>query len=110
MIGMTNSLSITTSLNQDSIAANNSARLLYVLLQIKPGDPFDTFGRAGSSASSGPADPAPLPVNIGIVVDKSDSMCIPILSPEQFEQLAHNGQVSETIVDGVPVWQFQNVP
>ncbi len=93
---MTNSLSITTTLNQDSILANTSARLIYVLLQIQPGE-TDTV-------------PTPLPVNIGIVVDSSDSMRIPILTQEQFEELARMGMVSETTVDGVAVWQFQNVP
>ncbi len=89
-------LSITTTLNQDFIPVDASARLLYVLLQIQPG------------ANNGAA--APLPVNIGIVVDNSDSMRIPILSSGQFEELARAGAVSETMVDGVAVWQFQNVP
>lgn len=93
---MTQSLSITTTLNQDTIPADSSARLMYVLLQIQPGE---TNGA-----------PTPLPVNLGIVVDNSDSMRIPILSQEQFEELARMGAVSETMVDGVSVWQFQNVP
>lgn len=93
---MTNSLSITTTLNQDTIPANSPLRLVYLLLEIQPGEVN--------------VAPTPLPVNIGIVVDKSDSMCIPILSQEQFDELARMGLASETIVDGVPVWQFQNVP
>lgn len=98
---MTLPLAITTILNQDSIPADSSARLMYVLLQIQPGDP---------STGSGDGASAPLPVNLGIVVDNSDSMRIPILSQEQFEELARMGAVSETMVDGVAVWQFQNVP
>jgi hypothetical protein len=93
---MSNSLFISTTLNQDYIASNSSARLVYVLLQIQPGA-LD-------------AAPASLPVNLGIVVDNSDSMRIPILSQEQFEELARMGAVSEMMVDGVAVWQFQNVP
>jgi len=89
-------LSITTTLNQDFIPVDSSARLIYVLLQIQPGE------MNGAST--------PLPVNVGIVVDNSDSMRIPILSQEQFEELARMGAVSETMVDGVAVWQFQNVP
>ncbi|MEW5718504.1 MAG: VWA domain-containing protein [Chloroflexota bacterium] len=89
-------LSITTTLNQDFIPVDSSARLMYVLLRIQP--------REINGAST------PLPVNIGIVVDNSDSMRIPILSSGQFEKLARAGAVSETMVDGVAVWQFQNVP
>jgi hypothetical protein len=89
------------SLNQDPIPANSAVRLAYLLIEIHP------------SASSGGAfedAPSALPVNIAFVVDKSDSMCIPILSQEQFEELARMGAVSETTVDGVAVWHFENVP
>jgi len=37
-------------------------------------------------------------------------MCIPILTEEQFEEMARRGQVREVMVDGIPVWEFQNVP
>ena len=93
---MTNSLPITTTLNQGTVPANSPLRLVYALLEIQP--------------SEVNVSPTPLSVNIGIVVDKSDSMCIPILTQEQFDELARMGLASETIVDGVPVWQFQNVP
>lgn len=93
---MTNSLVISASLNQDSTPANAPVRLVYLLLEIQPGETD--------------AAPAALPVNLGIVVDKSDSMCIPILSQEQFQELGRMGAVSETTVDGVAVWHFENVP
>lgn len=93
---MTNPLSIITSLNQELMPPNAAVRLAYLLIEIQPGETD--------------AVPTPLPVNIGIVVDKSDSMCIPILTPEQFKELERLGLASETIVDGVAVWRFENVP
>ncbi len=93
---MSDPLSITCTFNQDSIPANSAVRLAYLLLEIQPGELN--------------AAPTTLPVNIGIVVDTSDSMRIPILSQQQFDELARLGVVSETIVDGVPVWHFENVP
>jgi len=92
---VSNSPAVTTTLNQDIIPANSSARLVYALLHIQPGE------------LNGAA--TPLPINLGIVVDNSDSMRIPILTQEQFEALARAGAVSETMVDGVSVWQFTNV-
>src|SRR5581483_7638296 len=92
---MTMPLSITTSFSQDTLPADSPARLLYLLLEFKAG----ALGTA-----------APAPVNITMVVDKSDSMCVPILTSEQFDELVQMGSVSETMVDGVPVWHFENVP
>lgn len=92
---MSNLLTITTQFSQDTLPANNSARLLYVLIELTAGD-------VGNGA--------PLPVNLTMVVDKSDSMCVPILSQDQFDELARLGTVSETMVDGVPVWHFENIP
>ncbi len=93
---MSNSLTFTATLSQEILPASGPKRLVYVLLEIQPVE---------SSA------PAPrLPVNLGIVVDKSNSMLVPILSPEQFQDLARQGAVHEVMVDGVPVWQFENMP
>lgn len=92
---MSNLLTLTTQFSQDTLPANNSQRLLYVLIEFAAGD-------VGGGA--------PLPVNLTLVVDKSDSMCVPILSQEQFDELVRLGSVSETMVDGVPVWHFENIP
>ncbi len=92
---MSNLLTITPQFSQDTLPADSPTRLLYVLLEFQAAD----LGNA-----------TPLPVNLAMVVDKSDSMCVPILSQEQFEELANMGNVSETMVDGVPVWHFENVP
>ena len=46
------------------------------------------------------------PVNWAVVADASRSMRIPIVSEEQFRELARSGGVQEVLVDGVPVWQL----
>jgi Ca-activated chloride channel family protein len=90
------SLTFTATFNQEILPANGPMRLVYVLLEIQPVE------------ASTP--PPRLPVNLGIIVDKSDSMLVPILSPEQFQEMSRQGAVREVMVDGVPVWQFENVP
>ncbi|MGB8646379.1 MAG: VWA domain-containing protein [Anaerolineae bacterium] len=82
---------IIPSFNQQTIPASQTARLVYLLLEIQARDL---------------APAAPLPLNIGLVVDKSESMCIPMLTPEQFQEFARDASVGETIIDGIPVWQF----
>jgi len=50
------------------------------------------------------------PVDLGLVIDISASMRIPLLSPQQFDDLAGQGLVREVVADGIPVWQFENIP
>ena len=66
--------------------------LVYALLEIDP-------GQAQMAA--------PAPLNLGLVVDASRSMSIPILSDAQFEELKRKGMARQTTVDGVKVWQFE---
>ena len=47
------------------------------------------------------------PINLGLVVDASRSMSIPILTNEQFQELSSRGMARQKIVDGVKVWQFE---
>lgn len=92
---MANELTLDTSLNRTTIPAVHQTQLIYTLLEIRPAEGLGTVQ---------------LPVNISMVVDRSQSMCIPILTEAQFEEMARRGQVREVMVDGVPVWEFQNVP
>lgn len=92
---MSSQLYLDHYLNSGYVPVTNQPRLVYVLLEIRPGETLPTI---------------PVPVNLGIVVDKSESMCIPILTDEQFEELARMGSVREVMADGIPVWQFENVP
>jgi hypothetical protein len=50
---------------------------------------------------------AALPINLGLVVDASRSMSIPILTNEQFQKLRAMGMARQKTVDGVRVWQFE---
>ncbi len=92
---MANELILDTSLNRTTIPAVHQTQLIYALLEVQPMEGLGTIQ---------------LPVNLSMVVDRSQSMCIPILTEAQFEEMARRGQVREVMVDGVPVWEFQNVP
>ncbi len=92
---MSEALTLNIRLGRTTIPTAQQPQLVYVLLDIQPA------GDLGSVR---------LPVNLSLVVDRSRSMCIPILTQEQFEELARRGAVREVVVDGVPVWEFSNVP
>lgn len=86
-------LSLTSSLSHPVIPAGNGAldqpRLVHLLLEI-------TGGSQGKS----------LPMNLGLVVDVSESMRIRLVSDAQFRHLASQGLAQEIITDGVPAWQI----
>lgn len=88
-------LHLETRLNTSTLPADPTGRVVYLLVEVRP-------------AASGEA--VRLPVNLGLVVDVSESMCIPMLNDEQFEALARRGAVREVMADGIGVWQFENVP
>jgi len=77
------------------IPAAAQPRLLYVLLEVRPG-------------GDGPGQR--LPLNLGLVVDVSRSMQVPIVTEEQFEWLARQGHAREVMVDGLPVWHIEQAP
>ncbi len=91
---MTDVLSFDVRPSRTALPAGAQPQLVYVLLQVQPG--------AGLSAVR-------LPVNLALVVDRSQSMTIPNLTDEQFRELARKGGVREVLVDGIPVWEFRNV-
>ncbi len=47
------------------------------------------------------------PLNLGLIVDASRSMSIPILSDQQFLELRRKGMAKQVTVDGVTVWQIE---
>jgi Ca-activated chloride channel family protein len=73
------------------LPATRQRHLVYVLVEIDPGDT--------SSQTT--------PINLGLVVDASRSMSIPILTEEQFNELRARGMAKQKTVDGVKVWQFE---
>jgi len=92
---MTDELTLNWYLSNAYVPVTNQPRMLYLLIEVVPGQQVNTV---------------PVPVNLSIVVDRSESMCIPMLTDAQFEELAHMGAVQEVIADGVPVWRFERVP
>ena len=86
-------LSLTCLLNTPAVPVTGQPRLVYLLLEISGGE-------IGES----------LPMNLGLVMDVSDSMRIHLVSEEQFRRMASAGQVQEIITDGVPAWQMASAP
>jgi secreted protein with Ig-like and vWFA domain len=76
------------------IPVTHQPHLVYALVEITP---------------TGDQKAPTAPLNVGLVVDVSESMTIPILSEAQFQALQDQGMAMEKSVDGVKVWQF-NVP
>lgn len=81
--GMT--LSLNVALNNLTIPISPQPRLLYLLVEI----------------GGGQADSVRLPVQLGLVVDKSDSMLIRLAPEEVQREWQRLGYVQEFVVDGV---------
>jgi hypothetical protein len=92
---MPNEIALNCLLNMGTVPAASEPRLLYLLIDVKPGEG---------------ATPLQAPVNIAVVIDVSESMRLPVLSQAQFEELARLGHVNQTTSDGVPVWTFKSIP
>ncbi len=76
-----------------SYAVMDQSRSIYLLLEVNGGE-------------NAPA----LPVNLGLVIDSSDSMRIRLVSDVQLAQLARKGQAREVLVDGIPAWRIESLP
>jgi len=90
---MTESLHLTPVLNSSYIPVTHRPRLVYLLLEVGGGVDGDS-----------------LPVNLGLVVDTSESMHIRLANESQFKELARMGALREVLVDGVPAWESDEVP
>src|SRR3954451_15745485 len=88
-------IALSSMLNTESVPANGEPRLVYLLVDVKPGED---------------ARPLQAPVNLAIVLDVSESMRLPVLTQEHFQELKRMGHVQETVSDGVPVWTFKTIP
>lgn len=51
-----------------------------------------------------------LPMNIGFVIDSSESMRIRLVTDEQFSKLVGYGRAQEVMTDGVPAYQISSIP
>jgi len=78
------------------IPVTHQRHLVYVLVEVDQGNVAPPVQQG-----------AALPINLGLVVDASRSMSIPILTNEQFQKLRSMGMARQKIVDGVKVWQFE---
>lgn len=85
-------LTLQHSLSHSVMPVSRQMRKVHVLLE------------PGATSNS-----QPLPMNISLVIDCSDSMRILMVSNEQFEKLAKSGNIVEVITDGVPAWKIQNM-
>jgi Ca-activated chloride channel family protein len=92
---MAGEIALNCMLNIDSVPANGEPRLVYLLVDVRPGET---------------AKALQAPVNLGLVLDVSESMRLPVLNQDQFEELKRLGQVQETMSDGVAVWTFKSIP
>ena len=81
------------------IPVTHQRHLVYVLVEVDPGETQVAGGSANRSKGSAA-------INLGLVVDASRSMSIPILTDQQFQQLRSMGMARQKTVDGVKVWQF----
>jgi len=90
---MSSPLTIKTSLNLPVIPDTGNARLLYLLVEV---------GGGGDAQS--------LPMNLGLVIDVSESMHIRMVTEDQFRELVGRGNTKEVLTDGIPAWEIESVP
>src|SRR5437764_946996 len=93
---MANELALNCQVNTTAVQAGAGPRLVYLLIEAQSGPNLGAL--------------AQVPVNLGIVLDISESMRLPVLNQQQFEELARLGHVKEVISDGIPVWTFPHIP
>lgn len=92
---MANEIALNTTMNVESVPAGEQPRLIYLLIDAKPGE--------GATSSA-------VPVNMAVVLDVSESMRLPVLTQKQFKELSELGVARQTVSDGVPVWTFKTIP
>lgn len=90
---MASDLTLTCTLATPEVAPTAQPRLVYALIEVGGGQ--------GAQA---------LPLNLGLVLDCSNSMRIRMVTDAQFEALARAGQSVEVVTDGVPAWQISDIP
>src|SRR3982750_4625715 len=93
---MANELALNCQANTMAVQAGAGPRLVYLLIEAQPGPNLGAL--------------AQVPINLGIVLDISESMRLPVLNQQQFEELQRMGHVKEVMSDGIPVWTFPHIP
>jgi len=90
---MNSPLHITAMLNTPVIPVTGGPRLVYLLVEIGGGE-----------------DAQSLPVNLGLVIDASESMHIRMVTEDQFKELVGGGNTKEVLTDGIPAWEIESIP
>jgi Ca-activated chloride channel family protein len=90
---MNSPLHITAMLNTPVIPVTGGSRLVYLLVEI-----------------GGGKDAQSLPVNLGLVIDASESMHIRMVTEDQFKELVGRGNTKEVLTDGIPAWEIESIP
>lgn len=93
---MTDQLALTCTLNTSIFPADGPMRLVYLLVEVGIKDGIGLVG--------------PVPINLGLVVDVSESMHFRLANDSQLAELAQLGLIQEVIADGVPAWETQDIP
>lgn len=90
---MNSPLTLTAMLNTPIVPVTGNTRLVYLLVEIGGGE-----------------DAKALPVNLGLVIDASESMHIRMVTEDQFRELAGRGNTKEVLTDGIPAWEIESIP
>jgi Ca-activated chloride channel family protein len=90
---MASSLTVKTTLNMPVIPVAGNARMVYLLVEVSGGE-----------------DAQSLPLNLGLVIDASESMHIRMVTQDQFRELVGRGNTREILTDGIPAWEIDSIP
>jgi Ca-activated chloride channel homolog len=90
---MTADLTLACTPSTPIVPNSGQPRLVYVLVEVGGGE--------GTNA---------LPVNLGLVIDSSESMRIRLVTDDEFAQLAKYGNAQEVMTDGIPAYQVTSIP
>jgi len=90
---MSSPLTLTAILNSPMIPVTGTARMVYLLVEI-----------------GGGKDAKTMPMNLGLVIDTSESMRIRLVTEKQFQELIGSGNSTEVLKDGIPAWEIESIP
>ena len=90
---MSSPLTLTAILNSPIVPISGVPRKVYLLVEI-----------------GGGKDAKTMPMNLGLVIDASESMHIRLVTETQFKELIGRGKTMEVLKDGIPAWEIESIP
>jgi len=90
---MSSPLTLTAILNSPTVPISGVPRKVYLLVEI-----------------GGGKDAKTMPMNLGLVIDASESMHIRLVTETQFKELIGRGKTMEVLKDGIPAWEIESIP